>query len=121
MTCTARGPGRKEQRRLPRAIGICDNTAPRHLLGSARAQGDGCDLRIQWDEGNVRQQGIVLPGHLDLTLSREIAWLGVAEREHSAAVDGEIEHAVGAAQRLAEFGMRQDGERDPGRAAPQPA
>ena len=75
-----------------------------------RSEIDARDLQVERDQRHVRHPGIVLPGGADLALGGQEAGLLVVDGELPAAVDRQVEHPVGPAQGLAEFGVAQDGD-----------
>ena len=96
---------RKHQRRLPHAVGIRHDAAVRDLERTRAGQVQLGHGWIERDERDIREPGVVAPGRGDLALNGQIAHPGVVERQQAAAVDRQIEDAVGAARGLAVFGM----------------
>src|SRR5438034_6254961 len=109
--CRALG---EQQRGLSRSVGIGDGIPAGDLDRRASAKVHGGDLRIELDQHHVWQESEILPGHVDLALRREETGFLVANREETAAVHRHVEHAVSAAQCLAELGMARNTHSNPG-------
>src|SRR2546422_7090884 len=96
------------------AVAIGDDATARHLHWHIQRQVDGGHLWIDGDQDHVRQENEVLPGDISQPLRSEKTGLLVVDDERPTAVDRHVEHAVSAAQRLAELGTVEDSERDSG-------
>ena len=96
--------GRKEQRRLPLSVFICNRAAARYLNSGGRGQVNGRDLRIQRRHDHRLKRHILAPSGLHCTLHGQVARLCVGH-DHCSAVDDQIVQAVSAAERLTVFRM----------------
>ena len=105
------GALRKQHGGLAAAVGVTHNAPLRHLkrLSGVR-QIDGADLWVERDQHDVFGHGEVLPRHVELPLGGEETGFGVVEGQQAAAVDCEVELAIGTAQCLAELGVVLDGD-----------
>ncbi len=99
---------REQHGRSAAAVGVGRHTAARDLHRRGGRQIDGGDLRVERDQHDVRQDRVVVPRRVDLALRRQESGQAVRHDEIAPAVDGEVEHAVRARQRLPELGVMQD-------------
>ncbi|MNG10991.1 hypothetical protein D3C84_944940 [compost metagenome] len=86
-----------EQCCLPCTVGIRHWIALSNLeVGRASGQLDGRYLGIERFKHDIRQRHVSLPGCLNFALNCHIALLLIVNRYGCAAIDGQIEHPVGA-------------------------
>ena len=72
-------------------------------------------VRQEHDVGHDRE---FLPARLDLALRGKESGLRIAHGEPAASIGCHVEHAVEAAERLSEFGMADNADRDAGQRGP---
>ncbi len=104
-------PGLEDEGRPAAAVRVLDQAPARHLHLFA-SQDDLGRGRVAGHEDDVVHPGEVSPGDLDGAAGREVVRGPVVEREGAAAVDGEVEGAVGAAAGAAELGVVEDRDLD---------
>src|SRR6185369_6616891 len=91
----------------PTAVAVGHHTRLMQLR-DARVGGDGRDARIERYQRDLWNRDVVLPRHADLFLHGKKSRRREIDRQESAAVDGHVEVAVLARDRLAEFRVTYD-------------
>jgi hypothetical protein len=109
-----RGAGRKQQGSSAAAVAVGYPARPVNLQ-HAGAQAHRAHLGVERNHHDFRQRRIILPGSVDLALGWQIPCFLVVHDQAAAAVDSQIKHSVGSAQRLAKLGVFENGEGDAGK------
>jgi len=78
------------------------------------AEGDLGGIGVQRNKGDILGPDIILPGGFYLALGRQVAIPLVIDDHQAATVDDHIEHAIGATEGVAQFGMALQGDGDAG-------